>query len=213
MSDYAIIERLLLSVLLGGLVGLEREMHGRAAGFRTHILVCIGATLTMLVSAYGFPLETTDPARLAAQVVSGIGFLGAGTILREGTTIRGLTTAASLWVVGGIGLAIGIGFYLGAVAATILVVITLFALHKFEHRYLPGGFGTFEIRAIDRVGLLGELASILGEHDVNILSMEMHQEQGEMKFTFSVNRMTPSRLPKILEEVQHVEGVILVNYR
>ncbi|HBL37110.1 MAG TPA: methyltransferase, partial [Firmicutes bacterium] len=105
----------MVATLLGAVIGLEREQHGRPAGLRTHILVALGSCLIMLVSIYGFPSGTgSDPARLAAQVVSGIGFLGAGTILRDGTSIRGLTTAASLWVVAGIGLAAGTGFYWAA---------------------------------------------------------------------------------------------------
>ena len=113
--------RLIVATLFGGLIGLERESHKRPAGFRTHILVCIGSALVMMISQYAF-LEFSgklgyDPGRIAAQVISGIGFLGAGTILREGSTIKGLTTAASLWVVAGIGLAVGTGFYAsGAVA-------------------------------------------------------------------------------------------------
>ena len=114
LTQLEIVLRLILAVAAGGLIGLEREIHGRAAGFRTQILVCLGSTLIMLISIYGFEQSgvgtTRDPARLAAQVVSGIGFLGAGTILREGTSIKGLTTAASLWVVAGIGLALGAGF-------------------------------------------------------------------------------------------------------
>lgn len=214
MPEHIIIERLVLSVLLGGLVGLEREIHGRAAGFRTHILVSTGAALIMLVSAYGFSESTTtDPARLAAQVVSGIGFLGAGTILREGASIRGLTTAASLWVVAGIGLAVGVGFYLGAVATTLLVMITLLALHRIEHRYITNGVETIEVRAVDRVGLLGELASILGSSGVDIRTVTMHGEQSEMKFTFSVNRLSSGKLPEILEAMRNVQGVLMVNYR
>lgn len=103
--------RLLLAGLMGGIIGLERESHGRPAGLRTHIIVSLGSCLIMLVSIYGFEdAGNRDPARLAAQVISGIGFLGAGTILREGATIIGLTTAASLWVVAGIGLAMGAVF-------------------------------------------------------------------------------------------------------
>ncbi|MEW6227795.1 MAG: MgtC/SapB family protein, partial [Bacillota bacterium] len=120
ISQTEIIFRLVLAMMFGGFIGLERESHKRPAGFRTHILVCVGSALVMMISQYAFVnfARTTeyDPGRIAAQVVSGIGFLGAGTILREGPTIKGLTTAASLWVVAGIGLAVGTGFYLaGAV--------------------------------------------------------------------------------------------------
>ena len=113
-----------LATLLGALVGLERERQGKSAGLRTHALVCLGSALITIVSIHGFgPVGPglRDPARVAAQVVSGIGFLGAGTIMREGLSIRGLTTAASLWTTAGIGLAIGSGMVWPAVGATVLV--------------------------------------------------------------------------------------------
>lgn len=140
LGDIEIIKRLLIAVILSGLIGLERESHGRAAGLRTHILVCLGSTLITLTSIHIFEIykgvSNIDPARIAAQVVSGIGFLGAGTIIRSRASIRGLTTAASLWTVAGIGLAVGVGFYQGAYTTTLLVLITLFLLNKIEKDYL-----------------------------------------------------------------------------
>ena len=139
ISDMEIVLRLLLSVLLSGLEGLEREAKGRAAGFRTHILVCLGSTLIMLTGVYmaehyrGSGLEV-DPSRLAAQVVSGIGFLGAGTIIQFRDSVRGLTTAASVWTASGVGLAVGAGFYVGASATTVIVLVVLHVLHDFESR-------------------------------------------------------------------------------
>jgi len=133
--------RLLLALVLGGLIGLERELGGHSAGFRTHILVCLGSAIIVLLSMYGFaafaaePNVRLDPARLAAQVISGVGFLGAGTILRNGFGVTGLTTAASLWVSAAIGLSAGAGFYYGAVIGTFLVVISLFVLNKVEKRF------------------------------------------------------------------------------
>lgn len=130
--------RLLLALGLGGLIGLERELGGHPAGFRTHILVCLGSAVIVLLSMYGFsdfaaePNVRLDPARLAAQVISGVGFLGAGTIMRNGFGVTGLTTAASLWVSAAIGLSAGAGFYYGAAIATFLVVMSLFALNKVE---------------------------------------------------------------------------------
>ncbi len=130
--------RIMSALVVGGLVGLEREYGQHSAGFRTHILVCLGSALIMLLSIYGLSMFTSDPnlradpARLAAQAVSGIGFLGAGTILRNGSTVSGLTTAASLWVVAALGLAVGAGFYYGALLTTILVLVSLFALNKLE---------------------------------------------------------------------------------
>lgn len=139
ISDGEVVLRLLLSVLLSGLVGLEREVKGRAAGFRTHILVCLGSTLIMLTSVHlylehGGASSGIDASRIAAQVVSGIGFLGAGTIIQIRDAVRGLTTAASLWVAAGIGLAVGSGFYVGAAASTVIVLVVLHVLHDFETR-------------------------------------------------------------------------------
>ncbi len=138
ISDLEVVLRLILSVLLSGLVGLEREAKGRAAGFRTHILVCTGSALVMLTGIYLAEAwrghAGVDPTRLAAQVVSGIGFLGAGTIIQFRDSVRGLTTAASVWAAGGIGLAVGAGFYVGAVSATLIVLVVLFMLSSFEQR-------------------------------------------------------------------------------
>ena len=126
------LERLAIAAALGGAIGLERELREREAGLRTHLIVCMGAALFTIVSAYGFESflngrqhVTVDPTRIAAQIVTGIGFLGAGAIIRQGLTVRGLTTAATLWVAAAIGIAAGAGYYSGAVVAT---AITLFAL-------------------------------------------------------------------------------------
>ena len=137
-----LIARLLLAALLGSLIGLERERLHWVAGLRTHMLVCVGSTLIMIVSAYGFaavldhPDIALDPSRMAAQVVSGIGFLGAGTILLRQEIVRGLTTAASLWVVAAIGLAVGGGLYLAAVSTTVLILAILMGLKPLERRLM-----------------------------------------------------------------------------
>jgi putative Mg2+ transporter-C (MgtC) family protein len=133
---------LILSVVLSGLIGLEREIHGHPAGLRTHILVCLGSTLITLVSVHiAANGMKGDPARLSAQVVSGIGFLGAGAIIREGTSIRGLTTAASIWTTAAIGIAVGAGPFFGqmAVIAAVIVLFTLWALNHVEDRIDKGG--------------------------------------------------------------------------
>lgn len=136
ISNYDLVIRLLLSVILGGLIGLEREIQRREAGLRTHILVCLGSTLIMLTSVYIFDIYKTignlDPARIAAGVVTGIGFIGAGAIIRDNEGIRGLTTAASIWVVSGIGLTIGCGFLEAGYITTALVLIVLFILRRIE---------------------------------------------------------------------------------
>lgn len=171
--------RLLLAVVLGGMIGFERESHNRPAGFRTHILVCAGSALIMMVSAYGFTGQIgegfeADPGRIAAGVVTGIGFLGAGTILQHRGSVRGLTTAATIWVVSGVGLAAGIGFYFGAVLTTGFVLISLLLLRRFEKSYFTRRrLKHLQVRAVDQPGLLGRIGAILGEMRVNIRKSEL----------------------------------------
>ncbi len=121
MFDSQIIIKLLLAVLLGGIIGFEREKDASPAGLRTHILVCLGSALITLTST----IFTDDPARIAAGIVTGIGFLGAGAILHSKKFVHGLTTAASIWAVAGIGIAVGVGFYLGAIASSIIIYFVL----------------------------------------------------------------------------------------
>lgn len=141
ISQFEIISRLVLAAALGSVIGFERERLSWAAGLRTHMLVCVGAALIMVVSAFGFsdilgtPHVVLDPSRVAAQVVSGIGFLGAGSILLRGEVIRGLTTAASLWAVAAVGLAVGGGMYTAAIAATVIMLIILAGIKPLERRY------------------------------------------------------------------------------
>jgi len=136
LTDVQIIMRLVLSVFLGGVIGLERQLHRRTAGLRTHILVCLGSCLIMLTSMYVFDIYSNrvalDPARIASGVITGIGFLGAGAIIREREGVRGLTTAASLWMVAGIGLAVGCGFRNAAIYTTILAFVALYLLRRVE---------------------------------------------------------------------------------
>ena len=138
--------RILVAGLLGGLIGIERELADQPAGLRTNILVAIGAALFTLIGAYGVApffegdveaRVTFDPTRVAAQIVSGIGFLGAGAILREGVNIKGLTTAAALWVSAAIGTAVGLGYWAGAIVTGLVTVLTLGLLKRVAHRVFP----------------------------------------------------------------------------
>lgn len=130
-NEISIALRLLLALLMGGLIGMERGRHGRAAGMRTHVLVCIGACMTALVGL--FMSDTSDSTRIAAQVISGIGFLGAGTIMiRNQSVVTGLTTAAGVWCTATIGIALGYGFYLAALIATIITIFTATLLTRLE---------------------------------------------------------------------------------
>ena len=136
--------RLALAATLGGLIGVERELREREAGLRTHLLVALGSALFTIVGAYGFhaflasgqSVVRADPTRIAAQIVTGIGFLGAGAIIRQGLSVRGLTTAATLWVVAAVGLAAGAGYYSAAVVTTALVLLALYPLRIMAYRIL-----------------------------------------------------------------------------
>ena len=133
ISDGEIVLRLAIIVVLCGTIGLERQARDEIAGLRTHVIVGLGAGLFTLISAYGFvgsDASHVDPSRIAAQVVSGIGFLGAGVIIRNSGTVRGVTTAAALWISAAIGMAIGVGFYLGGVATTAIALVALVALRR-----------------------------------------------------------------------------------
>ena len=134
--------RLALAAVLGAAIGVERELREREAGLRTHLLVSVGSALFTIVSAYGFreflvnggAVVRADPTRIAAQIVTGIGFLGAGAIIRQGLSVRGLTTAATLWVVAAIGMAAGAGYYSAAVITTVLVILSLWPLRLLAYR-------------------------------------------------------------------------------
>ncbi len=214
-----IVIRLALALLLGGLIGLEREQSNHAAGFRTHILVCLGSALIMLLSIYGFndfvnePSVRIDPARLAAQVISGIGFLGAGTILRTGLSITGLTTAASLWVVAGIGLAVGAGFYFPAILSTVLVIISLFILNKLEKKLFQAKrTHLVNIHAFDRPGTLGEISSVLGAKNIDIRKVELEEDEGDEEhkliyIRFSVKIPRADVLVSLVDDIRRLKGV------
>ena len=208
------IARLTIAAFLGGIVGLERQQRHKSAGLRTHILVSLGSCLVMLISYKLYAgvqgLTNADPARLAAQVVSGIGFLGAGTIMKEGLTIKGLTTAASLWVVAGVGLAVGAGYYVGAVTTTVLSVLALTYLPRFERLY---GCGPSQVaivvRSVDKPGQIGRIGSYLGTKNVAICDIKI-DEVGKNEIHISVILDVTDRriIPDIVEGMRGIEGVV-----
>ncbi|MDR1704337.1 MAG: MgtC/SapB family protein [Clostridiales bacterium] len=180
--------RILSAVLLGGLIGLERQTKHRPAGFRTHILVCVGAATVMILSElifdkfyikYGI---AADPSRLGAQVISGIGFLGAGTIIHFGANVKGLTTAASLWAVAAIGLAVGSGFYILAGAVTLILLITLFLFGKISKR-MRKAENTFEITIVlvNKPKIIGHINLVLAKSEAKILDMVYTNPASDMK--------------------------------
>ncbi len=212
--------RLLVAAVLGGIVGIERGSGDRPAGFRTHILVCVGSTLFMLVSIYGFDdiqtasFETRrDSARIAAQVVSGIGFLGAGTILHEGLTIRGLTTAASLWIVSAIGLAVGSGMYLIGTVATAITMITLVTFHSWEKHF--AGSSRSERRFIrvtinNRPGAITDVTGYLADKGIKVKTLNVKNNNKENKLVLELYLKVEKGIDimEIIRGLQCIQGVV-----
>lgn len=218
--------RLLIAFGVGGIIGLEREMGDHPAGFRTHILVCVGSALLVILSIYGFAKFANefnvrmDPARLAAQVVTGIGFLGAGTIMRTGTTISGLTTAASLWVVAAIGMAVGSGFYFGALLTAFLTIICLFLLNKLEHSFNKSRSITeLTLEVWDGPGHMGKILGNLQSLGVRI--KDIHVENIEksagdetkpaIQLKMNVRLHKPRKRLEILSKIMALPEVIALD--
>lgn len=216
VNTLTVFVRLLLAVILGGLIGVERGSKRQAAGFRTHILVCVGATLAMLTNQFVLQTlsYTADPTRMAAQVITGVGFLGVGTILVTGKhKIKGLTTAAGLWTSACIGLAIGIGFYSGAVIASILVLLCLEVFIKLED-YFYSKARTMDIYLeLTDVKIISSIRSFLNEkhvivHESFINRSDITPEHG---ISYQVSIKLPKALTsdKLMEELENYPGVYL----
>lgn len=213
VSNYEILIRLLLACVLGGLIGMERERNRHPAGLRTHILVCVGATLVMLSNHFIFEkfrgLANIDPARLGAQVISGIGFLGAGTIIKEGLSIRGLTTAASLWTVACLGIAIGIGFYTGAIIATFFILIILMFFSRFEYLFYGKSSKTLILlKTVNNDGQINLIASKLNEFEMYYSNISV--EAAEDNFIMISVKVTNNKdisSSKLIEELYKLQGI------
>ena len=205
---WEVFARLVLAVMLGGLIGFERESVDKPAGFRTNILVCVGAALFALVSRDGFFGTGADPARVASNIVVGIGFLGAGTIWRTGGGVYGLTTAATLWSVAAIGTACGIGYYWGA-AGTAVIVLGVLTLFKSIERWLPRrGIGHCFVQMVDVPGQLGRIGTALGMLGVNIDRVELTGKIDD-KVTLDMTLRLPARVARgdVLMALGEIEGV------
>jgi putative Mg2+ transporter-C (MgtC) family protein len=185
--------RLTLALVVGGLIGLERSYHGRPAGFRTHALVCLSTSLLMLVTVYeniwfSTPSQgrtTLDPTRMAQGVMTGIGFLGAGAIMKEGLTVRGLTTAASIWITAAIGILIGIGFFFPAGLASLLVLGTLSVFRWIESRVPSQFYAQFVVRfARGMVMPEVDVRRLLAEHGFSVANMSYRMDAAENFFEY-----------------------------
>ncbi len=224
IDPLTLVVRLSIALLLGGIIGFERERSNHAAGFRTHILVCIGSSLIMLLSIYGFSdfvdeeNVRIDPSRLAAQVVSGIGFLGAGVILRNGFSVTGLTTAASLWVAAAIGLAVGAGFHLAAVTTTLFVLFSLLILNKVEEKWIHFKKNhIIKIETMDQPGILIKISEAMTTRKIKIRKITIEQnllgtaaatDQEEIIcILFSVRLPKHKILIPLIEHIRKIQGI------
>ena len=217
LSSQQIIIRLLLSVVLSGCIGIEREKLRRPAGIRTHILVCIGSTLVMLTSIHlvrTYPNIQVD--RLGAQVISGIGFLGAGTIIMQGNSVQGLTTAAGLWAVACIGLAIGSGFYLGGIAATLMVLITLILFKKVEESIMRKSNNLIiSIIVTNKLEQIKNIYKIIEDMRISIKKIEFSEDDSGDLITLDMNLKLPNYGVKddLINKIVSQDGVMKVSKR
>jgi putative Mg2+ transporter-C (MgtC) family protein len=212
-SNWEILLRLAVAAGLGAAVGLERELRERQAGLRTHLLVCVGAALFTLVSAYAFTGVRVDPTRIAAQVVTGIGFLGAGAIIRQGLSIRGLTTAATLWLVAAIGMAAGAGYYAAALITTAGALVTLGPLR------IIAWHGTRRFRpAVERllveVPAGGSPAPVIEviERYGRVISLDVAQEGDRREIAIDVEVLGRMKPPQVVAAVAEIDGVQQVRW-
>lgn len=207
-----ILLRIFTGFILSGIIGLEREGLNRPAGLRTHILVGTGSTLIMVTGiyvAYTYSATDTDAARLGAQVVSGIGFLGAGTIIKEGASVRGLTTAASLWATAGIGLACGSGFVIPAIFTTAIIIFALIVFQKINH-YMVNRKHEMRISVLcDNVpGQLGSIGTYLGNQNVQIRQISIQDEQEEiLRINLVLRLPLKATAVDVIEGLQSVKGI------
>lgn len=212
--------RLVVASILGGLVGLERDVHGRAAGLRTNLLVSLGTALFMILSeavAGGFGRESAttalraDPTRIAAQVVSGIGFLGAGAIIKHGFSIRGLTTAASMWTVAAIGMAAGAGYFELAGVATVAALLSLIVLNRFERLYAKDSYRTLTVSAPLETQI-STIIDVVKRDNLKIIHLDytVNYLKKELRAVFTIrilHRGVTDKLSHgIVEDLERVEG-------
>jgi putative Mg2+ transporter-C (MgtC) family protein len=214
--------RLALAAAFGGAVWLEREFREREAGFRTHMLVSVGSALFTIASAYGFrdfllhggSFVKTDPTRIAAQIVTGIGFLGAGAIIRHGLSIRGLTTAATLWVVAAIGLTTGAGYYSAAAITTLLVLVSLWPLRILTHRVMT----RFRPETDRLVAQLpagespGPLIAALEQQGAALRTLEIGHEADRRTVLLDVTLPPRSDAPAIVARLSELENVLEIRW-
>lgn len=210
--------RLLIALAIGAAIGAERSYRGRPAGFRTHALVCMASSLLMLIVAYehrwapneGEARITLDPTRMAQGIMTGIGFLGAGAIMKEGLTVRGLTTAASIWITSAIGVLVGIGFYTPALLASVLTLGTLSIFNWVEKRMPSQSYAHLVVR-FQRSAAMGELEMrrTIGEHGFSIsnLNYRLDEADGFFEYRMVIATTHSENVRRLVESLNALESV------
>lgn len=218
--DWEILTRLVLSCVMGGIIGYERQARHKSAGLRTNILVCLGSCLIMILSQ-GIYQEVegktnADPSRLAAQVVSGIGFLGAGSIMKEGITVTGLTTAACLWVVAGVGLAIGAGCYTEAIITTTLVFLICGYATRLDFWLGHGASLTLSIAMVERPGQISRISSLLDTMHLRVRGIRMKANAtgnpNDPEVSLELDLESRKRIDRVavVDAVRNLRGILSV---
>lgn len=215
--------RLMLASLLGALIGLEREIHGRTAGFRTHLLVSLGSALFVVVSIEfyrlfgnfsGTGMVGVDPGRVAAQVVVGIGFLGAGAIIREKSSVRGLTTAACLWIAAAIGVACGIGMFMLSILVTAVSLVSLIALKKTEGILARDSYALLTVESDDVAGQLGRIAQAVEACGFQMTPAGMERRSDGVLFIELQIKIHARHISyEAIDRISAIEGVRGVSFR
>ena len=220
INEIDILIRILAAAGLGALVGFERERQSQPAGLRTHIVVVVGSTLAMVLSInlamqFSSLVPNGDPARLAAQVLSGIGFLGAGAILRFGSTVKGLTTAASLWTMAVVGLAVGAGYLMVSAGVTILLLVVLTVLTWVEKRLMIHYLTlTFTIFSVDRPGIVTQVRQVLESSARHIDSFRMNRQVRRQRLRMDAVIMlrAGAHIEKLSNDLSAIQGIKIVKY-
>ncbi|MCM8786225.1 MAG: MgtC/SapB family protein [Candidatus Omnitrophica bacterium] len=217
MNEFEFIKKVLISGFLSGIIGFEREKHGREAGLRTMILVGMGTT-TILISSFRVyhifsnfqnPILRIDPARIAYGVVTGMGFLGAGVIIKDKKRIRGLTTAACLWFVTSIGLAVGVDLYIFSFFLTFIALVILYFLKIFEKKIPIDRYNIIKVIGKDKQELKDYIEKIIEEYNFKIISYEIERDRVEGKFglTYTVRYKSPQNINELFEKISEIEGL------
>jgi putative Mg2+ transporter-C (MgtC) family protein len=216
-----ILVRLLLGAVIGGIIGFERQAHGRPAGFRTQLLVCVASVLLMLLSEYYYRLSAAypapfriDPTRIAAGAITGVGFLGAGVVIKTRGSVHGLTTAACIWMVSAIGLAIGAGLYLPGVIAFLITLFALFVLRIAEQK-MPDIFYRTVIVSTDGTSTEDELNVILEKHGARVVNTDYEADTntGETTFTITISFGRKMNVRTLLDEISFLTSAKKVSIK